>query len=148
MWVNRVLEQAIPAITLENLKEATSEYSELAQILDEKRHAKKSTATSKGPWGKIWDEVHERDGILIRKDKLVIPKSLQAQAIAIAHEGHQQTVAVVPQHARQREGIRGFVQMPDHQPRQRHATHEAETTAQDPMEDHGTRLQGTNGRGP
>ena len=44
-----------------------------------------------GPLGKIWDEVHERDTILIRGKQLVIPKSLQAQAIAIAHEGHQQT---------------------------------------------------------
>ena len=83
IWVNRVLEQAILAITLED--------PELLQIVEEKRQAKKSKAISKGLWGKIWDEVHERDGILIRGKQLVVPKSLQAQAIAIAHEGHQQT---------------------------------------------------------
>ena len=91
IWVSRVLEKAIPAITLENLRDATAADPELAQNLKEKRQTKKSHATSKGPWGKIWDEVHERDGILIRADKLVVPKTLQAQAIAIAHEGHQQT---------------------------------------------------------
>ena len=88
IWVSWVLEKAIP---LEDMEKATGEDPELARILDEKRRAKKSTATSNGPWGKIWDEVHERDGILIRGDKLVVPKSLQAQAIAITHEGHQQT---------------------------------------------------------
>ena len=97
IWVSRIVNTAIPAITLDAMKGATATDPELAKILEEKRAAKKSSATSKGPWGKIWDEVRERDGILLRKDRedgqdrLVIPKALQAQAIAIAHEGHQQT---------------------------------------------------------
>ena len=91
IWVSRILESAIPAITLDTMREATAKDLELSQILDEKRKAKKSIATSKGPLGKIWEEVHEWHGILIRGKKLVVPKALQAQAIAIAHEGHQQT---------------------------------------------------------
>ena len=63
----------------------------VAGTLEEKRKAKKSIASGKGPWGKIWEEVFERGGILIRGDRLVVPKALQAQAIAIPHEGHQQT---------------------------------------------------------
>ena len=62
---------------------------ELSKILEEKRAAIKSSATSKGPYGKIWDEIDERDGILTRGKRLVVPQALQAQAIAIAHEGHQ-----------------------------------------------------------
>ena len=95
IWVSRVIETAIPAITLDDMRKATSNDPELSRILEEKRAAKKSSATSKGPYGKIWEEIHEWDGILIReKDggkKLVVPKALQAQAMAIAHEGHQQT---------------------------------------------------------
>ena len=89
IWVSRVLETTIPAITLDDMRQETSKDPELSRLLQEKRSAKKSTATSKGPYGKIWGEIHEWDGILIReKDggkKLIVPKTLQAQAIAIAH---------------------------------------------------------------
>ena len=97
IWVSRIVKTAIPAITLDDMKGATVMDPELAKILEEKRSAQKSSATSKVPWGRIWDEVRERDGLLLRRDKedrqerLLVPKSLQAQAIAIAHEGHQQT---------------------------------------------------------
>merc|ERR1712015_303630 len=73
------------------MKEATAADPELLQVLKEKIAGNKSTKMSKGPYGKIWPEIHERDGILIRGDKIIVPKSLQAQAIAIAHEGHQQS---------------------------------------------------------
>merc|ERR1712030_290882 len=63
---------------------------ELNPILEEKRKGTKSSAASKGPFGKIWDEIHEWNGILIRDKKIILPKSLHGQAIAIAHEGHQQ----------------------------------------------------------
>ena len=36
--------------------------------------------------GKIW----ERDGILLKGKQIIVPKVLQAQSIAIAHEGHMQ----------------------------------------------------------
>ena len=39
----------------------------------------------------MWDELIERDGILLKGKLMVVPKSLQARAIAIAHEGHMQT---------------------------------------------------------
>ena len=91
IWVCSLIEANIPAITLEDLREATGKDPELSKILQEKKAAIKSSATSKGPFGKIWDELHEWDGILIRGKKLVLPETMQAQAIAIAHEGHQQT---------------------------------------------------------
>ena len=90
IWVSRLMEQCIPAITLDDMRKATAKDPELSRILEEKRAAKKSSMTSKGPYGKIWEEIEERNGILTRKKRLIIPRSLQAQAIAIAHEGHQQ----------------------------------------------------------
>ena len=53
IWVNRILEKGIPAITLDAMREATALDTELAQVLEHKRQAKKSPAMSKGPFGKI-----------------------------------------------------------------------------------------------
>ena len=50
----------------------------------------KSTKLSKGPYGKMWEELQEREGYLIRGNQIVVPKSLQRRAIELAHEGHQQ----------------------------------------------------------
>ena len=55
IWVNRIMEDLIPAITLEELKDATKNDAEL------------------GPYGKIWDEIQERDGLLIKGDQIVVP---------------------------------------------------------------------------
>ena len=56
-----------------------------------KTESQEKQGHQQGPLGKIWEEVQERDGILIRSNRLVVPKALQAQAIAITPEGHQQT---------------------------------------------------------
>ena len=37
-----------------------------------------SKETSKGPYGKIWNELREREGILLRNKLMVVPKSLPA----------------------------------------------------------------------
>ena len=88
--VNKIMEELIPAITLKEIKDATSNDAELGPILESKQRNGKTTDQSKGIYGKIWDETHERDSLLIRNKQLIIPKTLQAQAIALAHEGHQQ----------------------------------------------------------
>ena len=56
--------------------------------MEEKREGTKSKKASKGPYGKMWEDIKERDGILTKEGKIIVPKSLQAQAIALAHEGH------------------------------------------------------------
>ena len=89
IWVNRVLEKTLPAITMEQMREATQQDEELAEVVKEKKTGTKSKKMSKGPYGKMWDDLQERNGILLKDGKqMVVPKSLQAQAIAIAHEGH------------------------------------------------------------
>lgn len=57
IWVSQLIEKVnslgTPAITLDDVRDATAEDPELAKILEEKREASKSSATSKGPYGKI-----------------------------------------------------------------------------------------------
>ena len=67
------------------LQEETESDEELRKLKEEL----KTKETSKGPYGKIYGELHEWNGVIARGDKIVIPKSLQPRAIAIAHEGHQ-----------------------------------------------------------
>ena len=69
------------------MRDASSKDPELSKDINEQRAGTKSKEASKGPYGKIWDELRERDGILLRGKAMVVPKSLQAQAIALAHEG-------------------------------------------------------------
>ena len=47
-----------------------------------------SKETSKGPYGKLLSDIRERDGILFKDGKIIVPKRLQPQVIALAHEGH------------------------------------------------------------
>ena len=37
---------------------------------------------------KVWSELSVCDGLLLRQERLVVPESLQARIIKIAHEGH------------------------------------------------------------
>ena len=60
------MEILIPVITLEKLKDATENNPELKVVLEEKRMGRKSATMSKGPNGKIWEELQERDRLLIR----------------------------------------------------------------------------------
>ena len=96
------------------MREATARDPKLSRILEEKRKTKKSTATSKGPFKKLWKEVHKRDRIFITGNQLIVPRSLQAQAITITHEGHQQN-----------DGMLRQTQIPCHLHDQDHKAHEA-----------------------
>ena len=43
----------------------------------------------------MWDNIIERDALLIKGNQIEMPKTLQTQAIALAHEGHQQVNATL-----------------------------------------------------
>ena len=47
-----------------------------------------SKEASKRPCGKIYEEIRERDGILIKGKQVVVLKTFKAQAITLDHEGH------------------------------------------------------------
>ena len=76
IWVSKIVEELIPAITLDKIKDTN--IAELGPILEAKQEGGKTTDQSIGPYGKIWDEIYECDGLLIRNKQLIIPKTLQA----------------------------------------------------------------------
>ena len=88
IWMGRIKMEVMPAITLEQLRDDTENDPELRTIVREKRTAQMSKETSKGPYGKMWQDIRERDGILLKEGKIIVPKRLQPQAIDLAHEGH------------------------------------------------------------
>ena len=88
IWIGNILSTRLKAITEEQLAKATAEDPALATLIKEKREGQPSKETSKGPYGKIWTELSERNSILLREKLIVIPGSLHTHAIALAHEGH------------------------------------------------------------
>ena len=95
VWLGKLLEETMPAITVNQMRDDMANNPELGPIVKEKQAGTKSKAMSKGPYRNMWDEIRERDRILTKGKQMVVPKSLQARAIAIAHEGHQQTDATL-----------------------------------------------------
>ena len=91
LWIHRVLKERLDAITTKELADETFKDPELGPILEEKGMGVKNTKLSKGPYGKMWEDLKERDGYLTREKQIMIPMSLQRRAIELAHEGHQQT---------------------------------------------------------
>ena len=101
------MEHRLPEITMDQLRQATEKDVELGQIVRQKNEGTKSKESSKGPYGKIWGEIRERNGILLRNKLMVIPESLQSQAIALAHKGHMQADGTLRQ-LRESQWFRGM----------------------------------------
>ena len=45
----------------------------------------------KGPYTQVLDELSYAEGVLVRGDKVLLPRELEARAVALAHEGHEGT---------------------------------------------------------
>ena len=97
IWVGKITKEVLPAITMRQLKDDTRNDPELQPLLREKRKGQMSKETSKGPYGKMWNEIRERDGRLLKEDKIIVPRILQPQAIALAQEGHMQAYGTLRQ---------------------------------------------------
>ena len=109
VWLGAITQQVLPAITMQQLQDDTDKDPELKPLLEEKKTGVMSKSTSKGPYGKMWPEIRERDGVLMKGDKIIIPKILQPQAIALAHEGHMQADGTLRQ-LRESQWFRGMRQ--------------------------------------
>ena len=107
IWMGRVMKEVLPAITMDQLRDDTDKDPELKPLLEEKRVGQMTKATSKAPYGKLWPEIKERDGILTKAGKIIVPKVLQPQAIALAHEGHMQADGTLRQ-LRESQWFRGM----------------------------------------
>ena len=88
IWMGRVIKEVLPAITVIHLRDDTDKDPELKPLLEEKRTGEMIKKTTKGTYGKLWPEIRERDGILTKAGKIILPKNLQPQSIALAHEGN------------------------------------------------------------
>ena len=51
---------------MQQLQDDTDKDPELKPLLQEKLAGAMSKETSKGPYGKMWNEIRERDGILLK----------------------------------------------------------------------------------
>ena len=67
VWLRRVLH----AITMQQLQDDTDKDPELKTLLQEKLTGTMSKATSKGPYGKMWNDIPERDGILLKGNQII-----------------------------------------------------------------------------
>ena len=89
--VNHLLEDNIPkAVTTKMLQQETSSDEELQQLTkfiqsQDKDGCKKNLKEYSG----VFDELYTINGIILRDQQIVIPKSLRADVIELAHEGHQ-----------------------------------------------------------
>ena len=87
--MNRVIEDLLPeAITIDKLRYATANDSKLS-LLKEDILSNKYCRKELSQYEQIFEELSYINGVIMRENCIVIPYSLQADCIAIAHEAHQ-----------------------------------------------------------
>ena len=89
--VNRLIEANIPqAITLDKLKQETAKDTVLHElIMTIGRHNRCQAQNVPKAYKDVFPELWTANGILLRGDQIVIPTTLHADIIGLAHEGHQ-----------------------------------------------------------
>ena len=80
VWINRISETFLQAITTRQLQEETERDPELSGILRDLQTGMKSKNTSKGPY---YEELQEWNRIVRRGTQVVMHKALQPRAIAL-----------------------------------------------------------------
>ena len=91
IFVNRVLEDSLPsAITIDMLKSEIKMDDEM-QLLAKYivKHDRGNCQKNLREYYHIFDELTVIDGLILKEHQLVIPKSLRAEVVGLAHEGHQ-----------------------------------------------------------
>ena len=73
---------------MHQLQDDTAKDPELRVLLQEKRAGTMSKTVEWDP--RMWNEIRERDGVLLKGKQIIVPKLLQPQAITLALEGHMQ----------------------------------------------------------
>ena len=87
--VNRVIEDLLPeAITIDKLRYATASDPKLS-LLKEDILSSKYCRNELPQYKQIFEELSYINGVIMRRNRIVIPDSLQADCIAIPHEAHQ-----------------------------------------------------------
>lgn len=84
--INRVVEYALPnAITLEQITQQTDE--QYIQLREAIMRGRENEAPEE--FRKIFRELTTINGIIMRSDRIFIPKALRPEVLKIAHSGHQ-----------------------------------------------------------
>ena len=87
LYVNRLVEDLLPqAITRKMLRKATAEDSQMKMLVEDIKIGKCRQALHQ--YSKVFPELAEVDGLVVRGDQLVIPTELQAIVVQTAHDGH------------------------------------------------------------
>ena len=87
--VNRIIDHDIKgAITKDILIRETESDDELKQLLEDVARGKLSDQLQGSPYAKVFEELTACDGVLLKSDRVVIPKNLTEQVIELAHESH------------------------------------------------------------
>ena len=90
IWVNRVEEQAeVEAVTLAEVRQALQEDYRLKQLMKEVTKGRMDQDTKSSEYGQVFTELTVANGLLLKGEQLVIPRSLYGRVLAAAHEGHQ-----------------------------------------------------------
>ena len=87
--MNRVIQDLLPeAITIDKLRYATANDPKLSLLMEDilsSKYCRKELPQYK----QIFEELSYINEVIMRGNRLVIPYSLQADCVAIAHEAHQ-----------------------------------------------------------
>ena len=90
IWTSRIVEEQVPmAVTLEEIRQAIEKQPLLRLVIRDLKAGKMSQEVADTEFKKVFGELTITQGLLLRGDRLVIPRELQAKVIAAAHEGHQ-----------------------------------------------------------
>ena len=88
--VRRVVENSLPdAVTMTDLRNQMDRNVEMKQLMEDVKKGKLSKGMKQSEYAKAFEELTVEQGVLLRGQRLVIPPELQADCIALAHEGHQ-----------------------------------------------------------
>ena len=89
--VNRLIEEMLPqAMTKDMVAKATAADKSLQNLTKCLKSHSKEMCKKKAPeFAGVFEELSNFDGIIVRGSQMVIPDSLRADAIGLAHEGHQ-----------------------------------------------------------
>ena len=116
IYVARVVEDQLPdALTRSMVRKATREDKKLSLLREDIERGVCRPALHQ--YTKVFEDLTVVDGMIIREGRLLVPESLRAVTIQIAHEGHlgqQKTLGllrllVVSEYGRLGQGIRGDV---------------------------------------
>ena len=87
MYVNRVVKDQLPtAVTRKMMQLATHSDKELQKVKEDLRAGRCRNGLTR--FTKVFPELMEEDGIIMRGEQIVIPRELQATVVHLAHEGH------------------------------------------------------------